>query len=202
MYLAIGKRSDIAVAVSLVSRFLDRAGEMHVTAVKRILKYLKGTMDYGIFPDLQANNLKFSAYSDADYAGDIVHRKSTSGSCFLLGKSIISWSSEMQRCTAQSTAESEYIAASEAARELVWLRRLFRCFDDQLLSVSPTLHLNNQSAIRLVKNEEFHKRTKHVDTRYHYIRETFKQNRFVIVSVGIEWQLADIFTKALAKPRF
>lgn len=119
MYLAIGTRPYIAFAVSLVSRFMDSPAEIHVTAVKRVLKYLKGTMTYGIFFDSKINDLKFYAYSDADYAGDIVQRKSTSGSCFSFGSGIISWASELQRCTAQLTAESEYIAASEASRELI-----------------------------------------------------------------------------------
>lgn len=119
MYLALGTRPDIAFAVSLVSRFVDCADEIHVTALKRVLKYLKGTQNYGIFYDSKVNNLKFFAFSDADYAGDIVQRKSTSGYCFLFDHSIISWHSRLQRCTAQSTAESEYIAASEATKELM-----------------------------------------------------------------------------------
>lgn len=202
IYLSIGSRPDISFAVALVSRFLDCASEIHVTAVKRILKYLKGTINHGILFDSQVNNFKFFAYSDADYAGDIVHRKSTSGNCFLLGKSIISWSSELQRCTAQSTAESEYIAASEATKELVWLRRLIRCLDEQLSNELPTLYLDNHSAIKLTKNDEFHKRSKHIDTRYHYIREKYKQNKFDLQPIGTEFQLADIFTKALPKDRF
>lgn len=128
-----------------------------------------------------------------------MQRKSTSGSCFLLDASIISWASELQRCTAQSTAESEYIAASN---EIIWLRRLIRSLDMTVLNELPILYMDNQSAIRLTKNEEFHKRTKHIDTRYHYIREKYKQNKFCIESIGTEYQLADIFTKALPKPRF
>lgn len=202
MFLAIGTRPDIAFAVSLVSRFLDCAAPIHVTAVKRILKYLKGTIGHGIFFDSKPNNFKFFAYSDADYAGDIVGRKSTSGNCFLLGESIISWSSELQRCTAQSTAESEYIAASEATKELMWLKRLVRCLDEELSKDLPILHLDNESAIKLTKNSEHHKRSKHIDTRYHYIREKYAKRKFVLKSVGTEFQLADIFTKALPKVRF
>lgn len=202
MYLAVGTRPDIAFGVSLVSRFLDCAAEIHVTAVKRILKYLKGTQDYGIFFDSNPNEFKFFAYSDADYAGDLVTRKSTSGSCFLIGGSIISWSSERQRCTAQSTAESEYIAASEATKELVWLRRLIRSLDDTLAKQLPVLYLDNHSAIKLTKNPEMHKRSKHIDTRYHYIREKFEQRKFELHSVSTDYQLADLFTKGLPKARF
>lgn len=158
MYLALGTRPDIAFAVSLISRFVDCADEVHVTAVKRVLKYLRGTQNYGIFYDSQVNNLKFFAFSDADYAGDIVQRKSTSGYCFLFDHSIISWHSKLQRCTAQSTAESEYIVASEATKELMWLKRLVRGLD-QKLSELPTLYSDNHSAIKLTKNPEFHDRS-------------------------------------------
>lgn len=202
MFLAIGTRPDIAFGVSLVSRFLDCAAEIHVTAVKRILKYLKGTPDHGILFDSNPNEFKFFAYSDADYAGDLVKRKSTSGSCFLLGSSVISWASELQRCTAQSTAESKYVAASEATKELVWLKRLIHNLDDTLSKQKPTFYLDNHAAIKLAKNPEFHKRSKHIDTRYHYIREQFELGKFELKSIGTENQLADIFTKALPKNIF
>lgn len=202
MYLAIGTRPDIAFGVSLASRFLDCAAEIHVTAVKRILKYLKGTQDYGILFDSNPNNFKLFAYSDADYAGDLVKRKSTSGNCFLLGSSVISWASELQRCTAQSTAEAEYVAASEATKELVWLKRLVHSLDDSLSKEKPTFYLDNHAAIKLAKNPEFHKRSKHIDTRYHYIREQFELGEFNLESVSTKNQLADIFTKALPKNTF
>lgn len=202
MFLAIGTRPDIAFGVSLASRFLDSAAEIHVTAVKRILKYLKGTQDYGIFYDSNPNEFKFFAYSDADYAGDLVKRKSTSGNCFLLGSSVISWASELQRCTAQSTAEAEYVAASEATKELVWLKRLVNGLDDTLSKEKPSFYLDNHAAIKLTKNPEFHKRSKHIDTRYHYIREKYELGAFELKSVSTENQLADIFTKALPKNRF
>lgn len=120
----------------------------------------------------------------------------------MLGQGIISWATELQRCTAQSTAESEYIAASEATKELVWLKRLVRTLDERLSTELPVLFLDNHSAIKLTKNPEFHKRTKHIETRYHYIREKYEKGEFVLKSICTENQLADIFTKALPKVRF
>lgn len=163
---------------------------------------MKGTQNYGIFYGSNHNNFKLFCFSDADYAGDIVGRKSTSGNCFLLGKSIVSWSSELQKCTAQSTAEAEYIAASEATKQLIWLKRVINKLDEELSTELPILNVDNHSAIKLTKNPEQHKRTKHIDTRYHYIREKFKLRKFVLNSVGIKHQLADIFTKGLPKERF
>lgn len=106
MYLAIGTRPDIAFGVSLISRFMDCPAEIHVTAVKRILKYLKGIQNYGIFFDSSPNNFSFSIYSDVDYASDLIKRRSTSGNCFMLGRGVISWSSELQRCTLYSPINS------------------------------------------------------------------------------------------------
>lgn len=146
-------------------------------------------------------SFRFDGYSDADYAGDIETRKSTSGYAFLFGCGIISWNSERQKSVSLSTTESEYIAASNAVKELIWLNRLLvslKANDYQ----KANLFLDNQSAIRLVKNPEFHKRTKHIDVRYHFIREKFSEGCFSLMYVPTQEQIADLFTKALPKERF
>lgn len=145
MYLNIGTRPDIAFAVSLVSRFMERPAEIHVTAVKRILRYIKGTARHGILFE-KTNNLSFYAYSDSDFAMDLVQRKSTTGQ---LGQSIISWASELQKCVALSTAEAEYIAASEASREIIWLQRLLDELIERSQHEKPVLFVDNQSAVKL-----------------------------------------------------
>lgn len=135
IYLAIGIRPDISFAVGHVSRFMEEPTEVHVTAVKRILKYLKGTRNYGImFSSKNANNFKFSIYSDADYAGCTETRRPTTGYCLLFGKGIVSWCSERQPSVSHSTAESEYIAASLASRELIWPKRLLKEVDGTIVS--------------------------------------------------------------------
>lgn len=123
MYLAIGTRPDIAFALSTVSQYLESPDKIHWNAVKRVLKYLKGTVDFGLIFESKPN-LELLAYSDADYAGDVETRKSTSGSVFKLGGNTISWYSQKQKSVALSTTESEFIAAAEAIKELIWLRRL------------------------------------------------------------------------------
>lgn len=202
IYLAVGTRPDISFAVSYVSRFLEKPANIHVTAVKRILRYLKGTSNYGIlFSCKNANEFKFSIYSDADYAGCIETRRSTTGYCLLIGTSIVSWCSERQATVSHSTAESEYVAASQASRELVWLKRLLEELNEQLGSNQPVLFVDNESAVKLIKNPVQHKRTKHIEVKYHYIREMYAKKIFVVKGISTKDQLADIFTKALPKAR-
>lgn len=174
MYLAIATRPDISFAVGNVSRYMEKPTAAHVNAVKRIFRY-----------------------RDADYVGDIETRRSTSGHAFFWGKSIISWSSQRQKSVSTSTTESEYIAASEAIKELIWIQR----FRKELLPYIATFYMDNQGAIRLIKNPEFHKRTKHIDVRYHFIREKYEQGCFVLKYIPTDEQLADIFTKALPKEK-
>lgn len=199
MYLAVATRPDISFAVGNVSRYLEKPAEAHENAVKRILKYIRGTIDMGICFESE-NDLVFRGYSDADYAGDVETRRSTSGYVFMFGNGIISWCSERQKSVALSTTESEYIAASHAVKELVWLKRLL----SELLLVemdAPIFFMDNQSAIRLVKNPEFHKRTKHIDVRFHFIREKFEDGTFDLEYVPSNEMVADILTKALPKDR-
>lgn len=199
IYLAIATRPDISFAVGVVSRFLDNPTSAHVNNVKRIFKYLKSTINYGIY--VTSNNpIKLLGYSDADYAADKETRRSTSGFVFFYNGNIISWGSERQRSVALSTTESEYIAACVAVKELIWFQRLIEELTGS--KIETEFNMDNQSAIRLIKNPEFHKRTKHIDVRYHFIREKFEARMFSLRYVTSDEQLADIFTKPLPKCRF
>lgn len=197
IYLANGTRPDICFAVNFVSRYMERPTSVHVEAVKRIIKYLKGTLNFGLF---YYSNTTFDVrcYSDADYAGCVETRRSTTGYCITMGGSILSWCSERQDSVSRSTTESEYIASSEAVRELVWLKRLLM---ELIGPFEPSLMMDNASAVKLVKNPEQHKRTKHIEVRYHFIREKYYNKEFSIQEVSSHDQLADIFTKPMAKPR-
>lgn len=199
MYLTIGTRPDISYAVGVVSRYLDRPGAAHVEAVKRIMKYIKGTLNTGI---LYESNVKFDfvGYSDADHAGDTETRKSTSGYVFHIGSGVISWASMRQDATALSSTESEYMAACQATKELVWLKGLL----SELTTIADSkakFYVDNMSAIKLVKNPVFHKRTKHIDVQYHYIREKYEEGYFELIHIGTTEQVADVLTKALNKNR-
>lgn len=201
MYLAVMTRPDLAFAVGVASRHLENPTEEDIQRIKTILKYLKGTTGLRlVFPANSSGNVRLSAYCDSDYAGDVDTRRSTSGYACLLGRACVSWRSERQRVVATSTTEAEYIAAAEAVKELVWLERLRQeLIHDNLV---PLLLMDNQGAIRLVENQVLHRRTKHIDVRYHFIREKFNEGCFEIRGVGTKDQAADMLTKGLGKLLF
>lgn len=199
MYLSIATRPDITYAMGMVSRHLNNPKMVHVNAVKRIFKYLKATESYGINFEKNAN-ASFICYSDSDYAGDPDTKRSTSGNVFLFGSSAVSWNSQRQKCVALSSTEAEYVSASMAIQEMVWLKQLV--IDMSTDCEIPRLYLDNQSAIRLIKNPEHHQRTKHIDVKYHFIREKYAENFFSLWHVSSDNQIADIFTKPLPKDKF
>lgn len=200
LYLANGTRPDISYAIGVASRYLENPSISHVNAAKRILKYIKGTMSYGILYG-STGKIIISGYSDSDYAGCLDTRRSTTGYVFTLNGSAITWCSRRQASTTRSTAEAEYIAASEASSELVWLNRLLGEIVPNQFD-TPILHIDNESALKLVKNPVLHRRTKHIDVAYHFIRDKYDEGEFSIESISTHDQLADSLTKALPKARF
>jgi hypothetical protein len=139
-------------------------------------------------------------YSNSDYAGDKVERKSTSGTCQLLGRSLVSWSSKKQNSIALSTAEAEYIAAGSCCAQILWMKAILKDFGINFKNVP--LLCDNESAVKLTNNPVQHQRTKHVDVRHHFIRDHQQKGDIAIESVGTEDQLADLFTKSLDEKRF
>ena len=197
MYLVVSTRPDIAFAVNNLARFSSNPQKEHWTALKRILRYLKGTTNIGILYKQDGSD-KCIGYSDADWAGDTSDRKSTSGYIFMLSGGPISWSSKKQKCVALSTAEAEYVALSGAAQECLWLRQLeaeLGCPPE-----GPTLIFeDNQSAIAMAKNPQFHGRAKHIDIRYHFIREQVASGTIKIEYCATKDMAADIMTKGLTR---
>ena len=199
MYLATGTRPDIAYAVSVVSQKLDIATVEDWNKVKRILKYLKGTANSGILFQNQGPR-RIEAFSDADYAQDVETRRSTSGAVCKFAGGAVTWLSQKQKCIALSTTEAEIIAANEAAKDVIWLKRLFSDLTD--LVDLPVLRCDNIGAVKLGKNPEFHKRSKHIDTRYLWIRERYISGDLKLEHVAGDNQAADILTKPVPKPKF
>lgn len=200
MFLAIVSRPDISYAVNNASKYLNNHNDTHWQAVKRIFKYLVGTTEIGIIYRGNGDGNELIGYSDADYASDMETRRSTTGYAFCLANGVVTWASQRQKLVSLSTTESEYIAAAAAAKEASWLRNLLQ--DIERGDEKPTrLLVDNQSAIKLVKNPEFHKRTKHIDIRHHFIRERVTDGDIEVIYVPTEGQLADIFTKALPRDR-
>lgn len=201
IYLSVGTRHDISFPVGYLGRFVEKPTRSHVTAVKRVIRYLKGTKSYGIlFPFEADNKMNLYAYSDADFAGEVDTRKSTTGYCFLFGLGLISWGSERQKSVSLSTTESEYVAGSQTVKEMIWIVQLLRNLGRNI--GKPLLNMDNQSALKLIRNPEFHKRTKHIDVRYHFIRERYEDGFFDLKYVNTHEQLADIFTKPLPRIQF
>jgi transposase InsO family protein len=198
-YLMTGTRPDIAYAVGVVSRKLENPTEDDWLRVKRVFRYLKGTISYGIRYNANCTRAIIEGYSDADHAGDDLTGRSTTGVTCLFAEGVVSWLSQRQPSVAISTTEAEIVAASEGARELVWLQRIF-C---QLTSLEgiPTLKVDNEAAIRLANNPEFHKRTKHIRVRHFFVRETVQEGLVDIQKTSSAEQLADLLTKAVPKPR-
>lgn len=194
IFLATVSRPDIAFGVNYVSRYLNKWSDEHVKAVKRIFRYLKGSVNLSI-TYRRINDVNLIGYSDADYAGCLDTRKSTSGFVFLLNGSPVTWSTQKQSVVAQSTTEAEYIALALATKEALWLRALL----DELgfHQYSTRINVDNQSAIRLSKNPEFHKRSKHIDVKFHFVRDVCGRGDIDVKYVESKKQLADVFTKPL-----
>jgi hypothetical protein len=153
MFISLLTRSDITYAVNHAAKFCENPRNIHWTAVKRIMRYLHGTSDYGLIYQWQSVAPKLTGFCDAYYGGDLDTRRSRSGYIFQFGSGLIAWSSQSQKCTTQSTTEAEYIADCMATKEAVWLRRLLHSIG--YLQTDPTpLFGDNQSAIRLIKNPE------------------------------------------------
>lgn len=200
IFLSAISRPDISYAVNSVSRFLNCHNDAHWQAVKRIFRYLIKTEGCGIEYSSSGSHIQLVGFSDADYAGDLVSRRSTTGFVFLLAGGPVTWTSQRQKIVALSTTESEYVAAASAAKEAIWLRKLLDGLG--IKSDEPiTLKIDNQSAIRLSKNPEYQKRTKHIDVRYHFLREKVLNKEINTEYICAKEQLADLFTKALTKER-
>ena len=199
-YAATTTRPDIAAAVSVLSQYMSAPSEDHWSGIKRILRYIKGTTNYGLhFSSDGINNL--SGYSDADWAGDTDTRRSTSGYTFHIGNALISWSSKKQATVAKSSTEAEYVALSIATQEAIWLRRLLNGIG--YVVTSPTIiYEDNQGAIELSKNAKHQSRIKHVDISFHFVRERVVMKEVEIKYCPSNEMIADIMTKGIPKFTF
>jgi hypothetical protein len=192
-------RPDILFSVCLCARFQSDPRESHLTAVKRILKYLKGTPNLGLMYK-KTSEYRLSGYCDADYAGDRLERKSTSGNCQLLGNNLISWASKRQSTIALSTAEAEYISASLCTTQMLWMKNQLE--DLQIFESNIPIFCDNTAAICLSKNPILHSRAKHIEIKHHFIRDYVQKGIVTLKFIDTDHQWADIFTKPLAEDRF
>ena len=194
-------RPDLAFSVGYVSRFMERPTSEHQQAVKRIVRYIAGTLDHGLHYPRCPGAAHFVGYSDSDHAGDIDTSKSTSGILLFLGKCLVSWQSVKQQVVALSSCEAEYIAASTACTQALWLARLL---GDLLVQDTRTVQLlvDSKSALALAKNPVFHERSKHIRLRYHFIRSCVEEGSIEASYINTKDQLADLLTKPLGRVKF
>jgi hypothetical protein len=192
-------RPDMMFSVCKCVRYQASPRESHLKATKRILRYLKGTHNVGLWYP-KGSNFEFIRYLDSDYGRCKIDRMNISGTCQLLGRSLVSWSSKKQNIVALSTAEAEYISAGSCCTQLLWMKATLNDFGIKFKNVP--LFYDNESAIKTTQNPVQHSRTKHIDIRHHFIRDHQQKGDISIESIGTEDQLADIFTKPLDEKRF
>lgn len=200
LYCAMLTRPDILFPTVLLSRFCVAPKAIHWTAVKDLMRYLKGTCDLGLlYKQSRDGELDINVYSDADWAGDVESRKSTSGLMILLSGSPIIFASRQQPIVALSSTEAEFVATCEATKELAWLTSFLT--ELKITYKKPTMQVDNRSAIRLIKNNEVQRRTKHIDIKFHFVRGQYLDGQFELCSVDTDVQLADYLTKSLGGAR-
>ncbi|GJR54532.1 putative ribonuclease H-like domain-containing protein [Tanacetum coccineum] len=198
MYLT-ASRPDIMYAVCACSHFQVSPKTSHLYAVKRIFKYLKGKPNLGLwYPRDSPFNLE--AYSDSDYAGSNLDRKSTTGGCQFLGRRLISWQCKKQTIVATSTTKAEYVAAANCCGQVLWIQN--QLLDYGFNFMNTTIYINNESIICIVKNLVYHSKTKHIEIRHHFIRDSYDKKLIQMEKIHIDLNVADLLTKPFDGPRF
>ena len=197
MYLSICTRPDISQAVGALARYMAKPTMAHWQAAKGVLRYLAGTADYGI---VFTGGTGLETYCDADYAGDIDSRRSTTGYVFILNGGAISWSSRLQQTVAASTTEAEYMAAAATIKEALWMRRLLTELGQDPGTIN--IKADSQSAIKLLKNPIISMRSKHIDVIYHFARERVARKDVSFEYIRTDHMAADALTKPLPTSKF
>ncbi|XP_053686511.1 uncharacterized protein LOC128736052 [Sabethes cyaneus] len=200
LYLSVNSRPDILAAVGILSRKVSCPSTTDWTEAKRVVRYLIHTVDYGLVLGQSGVDLSLKGYCDADWAGDTTDRKSCSGYLFCLGGATVIWASRKQSCVAMSTMEAEYIALSEATQEAVWLRRLLSELHEKQCRAT-VIFEDNRSCLDFVVLDQQRKRSKHIDTRYHYTRNCCTSGDIELQYCASEFMVADISTKPLGSTK-
>ncbi|XP_020676618.1 uncharacterized protein LOC110095421 [Dendrobium catenatum] len=198
LYYLTLSRPDIMFAVNLLCQHMHHPQLFHFQLLKRLLRYIKGTIHYGL-PILRST-LQLTAFSDSDWASDSTDRKSIAGYCAFLGETLISWIVKKQTAIAHSSTEAEYRAIATAACDIIWLQSLLTEFG---INSSPTkLFCDNVSALALAVNPVLHARTKQIEIDYHFIRDYIKRQQITVHHIASQDQPANLFTKSRSSLRF
>jgi hypothetical protein len=192
-------RPDIQFSVCLCTRFQAFPRTSHWQAVKRIFRYLRYTPNFGLWYSA-SSFLGLQGFTNVDFAGCRLDRKSTSRTCKFLGSFLVSWSSRKQSSVAQSTTEAEYVVVASCCSQLLWITYTTSDFGEEYTQVP--LLVDSTSAISVAKNLVLHSKTKHIEVRYHFLRDNVEKGKIALIHVPIQNQLADIFTKPLDQATF
>ncbi|GJT64278.1 putative ribonuclease H-like domain-containing protein [Tanacetum coccineum] len=198
MYLT-ASRPDIMYAVCVCSRFQVTPKTSHLNAVKRIFKYLKGKPNLGLWYPRESP-FDLEAFSDSDYGGSNLDRKSTTGGCQFLGQRLISWQCKKQTIVATSTTEAEYVAAANCCGQVLWVQN--QLLDYGFNFMNTKIHIDNESIICIVKNPVYHSKTKHIEIRHHFIRDCYEKKLISVEKIHTDLNVADLLTKPFDGPRF
>ncbi|KAI3672576.1 hypothetical protein L6452_38667 [Arctium lappa] len=190
---------DIMFSTCLCARYQANPKEIHMSAVKRIFRYLKGTTDLGLWYP-KDTSFEITAYTDADHAGCMLDWKSTSGHVQFLSDKLVSWASKKQLCVSTSTAEAKYVAAASYCSQVLWMRTQLRYYGFHFNKIP--IYCDSKSAIAISANPVQHTKTKHIDVRYHFIKDHVEKGTIGLFFVKTDYQLADLFTKPLDEKRF
>lgn len=197
MYIAVCTRPDIAHTCSQLGQFSNCFDKNHWLAAKRVLRYLSGTIDYCLCFQ-NSKNMHINAFADADWGNNIVDRKSYTGFVIKLGDHTINWESRKQRCVALSSTEAEYVAISDTCKDICFMKNFMIDILGNCNDINTTLYNDNQSAHKLLECKEYsHKRTKHIDIRYHYVKDLISNKLITVKYMPTEAMCADILTKPL-----
>ncbi|GJR16117.1 putative RNA-directed DNA polymerase [Tanacetum coccineum] len=194
MYLS-ATRPDLMFVISLLSRYMANPTEQHMAAMKRVLRYIKGILELGIFYK-RGGSKSLVAYSDSDYACDLDSRRSTSGYVCFLSDVAIAWLSKRQPIVTLSTTEAEFVVATSCVCQVIWMRWVFECISSPL-NTGTTIYCDNMSTIKLSKNPIMHNRSKHIDARYYFLRDLVNEGTIELSYCNTLVQAADIMTKPL-----
>jgi hypothetical protein len=198
MFAMICTRPDIAQAVGAASRYMANPGREHWNTIKRILRYIKGTSDVALC--YGGSEFTVRGYVDSDFAGDLEKRKSTTGYVFIIAGGAVSWVSKLQTVVALSTTEAEYMAATQACKEAIWMKKLMEELGHKQENI--LLYCDSQSALHIARNPAFHSRTKHIDVQYHFVREVVEDGSVDFQKVHTKENPADALTKPVNTDKY
>lgn len=205
-HAAVNTRPDLCHAVSSLAQFSSSYGKMHITAIKHLLRYVRGTLEYGlIFRKHDSPSRELVAYVDADYANDCDTRRSTTGYTITLGGSTVCWRTRRQRSVALSTTEAEYMAMGDCSKHVLWFRKLLYVLtgkhdsSTKIFTLPTTVFNDNNGAVFLSQEAAVNSRSKHIDIRHHFIRDLVKNNIILPAQIDTKDMPADFLTKAATK---